>query len=264
MIEYINSLKWPAGDFSHTDLAKLNGKTNQQVWTRYEQARKDGYILTAGEKKLAGKGKPTKMWKLNPNFVAPVVPATPATPAAAPSAPAASAPAATPSEPVVEAAGDNIVLPSDAEMEAAADAAASAAPAVTAPAVAPATVTPAATPSVATVIETAVEAAQTNGTLPAAEPAVAPAVSETVVVAEVQNQNVLPNGTTQLTEKCPVCNEQLYAVPDATGVMVWCAQPADKCKSTENPFGHGSTAKEGYKALMDKWTRAMSGAAVAA
>lgn len=253
MIEYINSLKWPAGEFSHTDLAKLNGKTNQQVWTRYEQARKDNYIISAGEKKLAGKGKPTKMWKLNPNFVAPVVSATPATPVTAP----VTSPAVTPTAPVIEAAGDSVVLPSEAEMEAAADATAqSNVPAVTAPAVAPAAPAPA-IPSVATVIETAVETAQANGTLPVV-------LVPHQLPLEVQNQSVLPAGTIQLADKCPVCGEPLFAVPDATGVMVWCAQPPEKCKSAENPFGHGKDAKEGVKVLMEKWTRAMANAPVAA
>lgn len=72
--------KFPTGDFSHTDFAKLNGVTNQQVWTVYSAARKSGQIIpaTPPERKNAGKGKPTLMWIVNPNYVAPVVPVTPA------------------------------------------------------------------------------------------------------------------------------------------------------------------------------------------
>jgi hypothetical protein len=81
------TLTFPTGDFSHTDFAKLNNKTNQQVWTVYSEARKTGQIIPANppERKTAGKGKPTLMWVVNANYVAPVVavtPATPATPAA--------------------------------------------------------------------------------------------------------------------------------------------------------------------------------------
>jgi len=77
------TFKFPTGDFSHTDFAKLNGVTNQQVWTVYSAARKSGQIIpaTPPERKNAGKGKPTLMWIVNPNYVAPVVPVTPATPA---------------------------------------------------------------------------------------------------------------------------------------------------------------------------------------
>lgn len=74
------TFKFPTGDFSHTDFAKLNGVTNQQVWTVYSAARKSGQIIpaTPPERKNAGKGKPTLMWIVNPNYVAPVVPVTPA------------------------------------------------------------------------------------------------------------------------------------------------------------------------------------------
>jgi len=95
-----NKLKFPTGEFTHTELATLNGKTNQQVWTRYQQAIKDGVILTAGERKVAGKGKPSRLWIVNVNYVAPVVavvPVTPATPAT-PTVVAASAPVLTEAE----------------------------------------------------------------------------------------------------------------------------------------------------------------------
>ena len=101
----IETLKYPTGDFTHTELAQLNGKTNQQVWTRYQLAIKNGQILKAGERKTAGKGKPSLLWKLNPNYVAPVVPVTPAvTPATAPApaAPVTATPVASSAAPAPE------------------------------------------------------------------------------------------------------------------------------------------------------------------
>ena len=67
------TLKFPSGEFTHTELAQLNGKTNQQVWTRYQQAIKDGVIVSAGTRASAGKGKPSKLWKLATGQPVPVV-----------------------------------------------------------------------------------------------------------------------------------------------------------------------------------------------
>lgn len=55
-------LKFPSGDFTHSELAQLNGQTNQQVWVRYQAAIKAGIIVSAGERR--GKGKPSKLWRL--------------------------------------------------------------------------------------------------------------------------------------------------------------------------------------------------------
>lgn len=62
------TLKFPSGKFTHTELAQHNGKTNQQVWTAYQAAIKDGTIIAAGERpNLSGKGKPSRLWEVNPN-----------------------------------------------------------------------------------------------------------------------------------------------------------------------------------------------------
>lgn len=62
------TLKFPSGKFTHTELAQHNGKTNQQVWTAYQAAIKDGTIISAGERpNPSGKGKPSKLWEVNPN-----------------------------------------------------------------------------------------------------------------------------------------------------------------------------------------------------
>ena len=148
MIE--QSLQFPTGQFTHTELAKLNGKTNQQVWTRYQKAIKDGQIIRDGERKTPGaKGKPSLLWKVNPNYVPPapapvVAPATPVTvngasviitavlaataatvePPVVPSEPVIT-PAVTPepapvaSVPVVVVEDEGVVLPTEAEIEAA-------------------------------------------------------------------------------------------------------------------------------------------------
>jgi len=101
-----NKLQFPTGEFTHSELALLNGKTNQQVWTRYQQAIKDGVILTAGERKTAGKGKPSRLWIVNMNYVAPVIAVVPVTPAAPalPTMVAASSPGLTEAELTVIAA----------------------------------------------------------------------------------------------------------------------------------------------------------------
>jgi|SRR5579862_995576 len=62
------TLKFPSGKFTHTELALHNGKTNQQVWTAYQAAIKDGTIISAGERpNPSGKGKASKLWEVNPN-----------------------------------------------------------------------------------------------------------------------------------------------------------------------------------------------------
>jgi hypothetical protein len=60
-----DTLKFPKGEFTHTELAQANGKTNQQVWIAYQKAIKDGVIVSAGSRpNLSGKGKPSKIWKV--------------------------------------------------------------------------------------------------------------------------------------------------------------------------------------------------------
>lgn len=253
MSETSFTLKYPQGEFTHSELAKHNGKTNQQVWTRLQAALKSGDLIHTRLRSASGRGKPSKLYA-EKGFVVPNTPAAPAQPATPP-APSTPAPAAVvPSEPVetvptpinaapapevtpaVEASveeDEGVILPTEEEIEAA-----------TAPVVEPtAEVTPA---------------------LPAAEPAEAPAVVE---VARVEPQveivspavapvrNLTTPQATEMSETCPVCNSKLFSQPDATGVMVWCAQPLEVCKSTENPFGHGKNAKEAYATLVDKWAK---------
>ncbi len=74
----IETLKFPSGEFTHTELAAFNGKTNQQVWVRYQAAIKDGTIVFIGNRPSSGgRGKPSKLFKVNdgkPVAITPVVP----------------------------------------------------------------------------------------------------------------------------------------------------------------------------------------------
>lgn len=255
-----NTLKFPTGEFTHTELAKHNGKTNQQVWTRYQAAIKSGQIVTAGERASAGRGKPSKLWKLDPNWVAPVVPVAPATPATpptpAPTTPAVTPPAASAPE---ASADDNVILPTEEQIAAATAPVASApeavippvipAPEVTAPVVVvetPAAEVAAEIPPVAVV--------EVVPSLPAVEAAAEP-VTNIVAPTPVVNSQVA--NAAVLKETCPVCKHPLLSINDATGVMVWCGQGIDVCSSTENPFGHGRNVKDAYETLKAKWDRAM-------
>jgi hypothetical protein len=220
----IETLKYPSGEFTHTELAQLNGKTNQQVWTRYQQAIKDGTIVSAGTRPSAGKGKPSKLWKLATGQPVPVAAVTAPTPATAPApTEAIVVPAAQPA-PVVEApkqpepvAVEPVKLPEAA------------------PAVAP---TPTPEPPVEAVTVEVVRV----------EPTATPA-------PEVKPANDVVKDARTLTETCPLCGKPLLAIDDATGVMVWCAQGPEVCSPNEAPFGHGKDDKAGYEVLMDKWTR---------
>ena len=70
----IDTLKFPTGEFTHTELAQANGKTNQQVWTAYQAAIKAGTIVSAGLRpNPSGKGKPSKIWKVADGVPVPLV-----------------------------------------------------------------------------------------------------------------------------------------------------------------------------------------------
>ena len=66
------TLKLPDGNFSHSDLAIANGKTNQQIWAEYSRLRKEGIIVSAGTRST-GKGKPTSLWKVADGVPVPLV-----------------------------------------------------------------------------------------------------------------------------------------------------------------------------------------------
>ena len=57
----------------------------------------------------------------------------------------------------------------------------------------------------------------------------------------------------ELKQLCPVCEKPLFALDDATGVMVWCGRGADECPSVESPFGHGKSENAAYEILIQRF-----------
>jgi hypothetical protein len=229
----IETLKFPSGEFTHTELAKLNGKTNQQVWTRYQAAIKDGTIVSAGTRPSAGKGKPSKLWKLNPN------PTQPVPVAAVAPAPAATAPApVTSPAPVVPT--EAVVVPA-AQPTPVVEAPKAPEPIVAEPVIAEPAKLPEATPAAAP-IEQAPETVTVEVVRVEPAPEVKPANNDIIKDSRI------------LAEKCPMCGNPLRAIDDATGVMVWCPQGPDVCGPNEAPFGHAKTEREAYEKLVERWT----------
>jgi hypothetical protein len=238
-----DTLKIPAGSFTHTDLARLNGKTNQQVWTRYQAMVKSGLIIRDGERKPAGgKGKPSLLWKVNPN-----PPANVTVPTIAPSAP------------VTQPADGNVVLPTEAQIEAAqapleptVEAAAPAAPEPPKDEPPTAGGTPegvdtAEVGTAAVTVEVArVEVTPTPANLPVIEPVAG--IAEPVVTPTIPAE-------TPIEETCPACQHNLVARTDATGVMVSCNQPIAICPTSERVEGHGTSIKAAIATVHDKWDK---------
>jgi hypothetical protein len=69
------SLKFPAGDFTHAELAEFNGVSKPEIWTQYQDAIKTGVIVSAGSRKTStGRGRPSLLWTLaKPNQTVSVV-----------------------------------------------------------------------------------------------------------------------------------------------------------------------------------------------
>lgn len=241
------TLQYPSADeFTHTELAQHNGKTNQQVWTRLQAALQSGdLIFSRWRPQAAGKrGKPSKLYARK-GFVTPNAPATsavnttPATPVVAAVAPVNTVPtepvetqAVPPApEPTPEPAAedDNVIYPSEEQIEAAT--------VMTNPAPVVVDVVP--------VVE-----------IQPMAPAVAPVVAETTPAPETAAVVVETKTTEQaqtLADKCPVCDHPLQAIKDATGFMVWCGQGPDICQSTESPYGHAKSIKDALTVLREKW-----------
>ena len=281
------TLNFPSGEFTHTELAAHNGKTNQQVWQAYAEARKTGQIIPAPvpERKIAGKGKPSLVWVVNPNYVAPVVVVTaPADGTAAATITPAAAPVTV--DPAVAAAEklakqqakDAARLAKQAEKDAAkalkakekadkkaaklAEKAAAAAAAlanaqpITVAAAAPAVELNPSTPALETVAPAAAPAVESAAFVVNAVVATAPAALAEKPVT-VNGQPIAEIRDT--TFACPVCQGKILAGNTANGVMVWCPAGPDTCKSAENPFGHGNNEKAAFEILTAKWGFAMAG-----
>ena len=81
-----NPLKFPEGDFTHTELAQFNKETNQSVWLRFKASIKDGTLIPSGHRPPKnGRGKPSNLYKVNPDHKIPeMVPVNPVPPVEAP------------------------------------------------------------------------------------------------------------------------------------------------------------------------------------
>jgi hypothetical protein len=219
-------LKWPDGEFSHKDFAQINGKSNQQVWSVWSNSRKTGELISAGERRTKGKGKPTLLFKVNPNYVAPVEPvvpvAVPQTPTPVIPTPVVPTPVVkTPTAPVVET---SVEVKVEVKPE------------------------PVVEPVIEPVVIPVVEITPTKPTTP---PVVK--ISSPVVEAKVME-------ISEIDETCPVCNHKLLSTKEANGFRVWCQQTdLSICSSTENPFGFGRTIKDAVEICYAKWKRVMVG-----
>ena len=245
MKDIYKKIKWPTGQFTHTDLATFNGKTNGQVWSLYDQAGKDGTIKLVGERKN-GKGRGSKVWELvdqndgTAGFVpAPVV--VPVTPAVV-----------TPPQPKQKKAKKEKIV---------AILAADVPPAAPAEKPFETEMGGAASPAAGgeTIVEPVVE-------LTPVSPAVAP--ESVVEVVEVKPKTELPKienlrpvtvaavcSNVEKTEfKCPICGGEILSVASSHGVRVWCPQTDTvKCTANESPFGFGKNAEAAYDILCQKY-----------
>ena len=52
---------------------------------------------------------------------------------------------------------------------------------------------------------------------------------------------------------CPLCHGPMTEIPDATGVMIKCFNVPCDPQCNENPFGHGSKAKDAYEIAKQKF-----------
>lgn len=220
-----SEFKFPTGEFTHTELALFNNRTNQQVWVRYQQAIKDGVIVSAGERKTAGsKGKPSKLWKINPSYNVVIAPTTPAV----------VAPSVLPSLVVV--------VPTDVV--------------TTTPPTTAVAETPTSSEEPVVVEDKPVKSEEDSTTI------IVPVVNvdsqlKPSTSADIKPvRNIITSGAETLTTTCPICGNPLHSMKDATGYMVWCGQPIEVCKSTENPFGHANTIKAAIEILNDKFSTA--------
>ena len=262
-------------------------------------ARTVGKIIPAiPPSKKGAKGKPTKMWIVNPNYVDSVIPVqaitSPSIAVVARVIPASLAPAVViPTEPIVVAnsivtaivppveENENIVLPTEIEITAKSVEILSAP--VAPPVLVVNNITEPGIPSLEEVIAAALIADSAiiqEETLPVVVPAEPPSVeaivesveviriepAATVIIAEKIETTEMNNTKSQqikdarqLTQVCPSCKSPLFAMNDATGVIVWCAQSQDKCKEAESPFGHARSEAQAINILMERWERATAG-----
>jgi hypothetical protein len=226
------TLKLPNGNFSHSDLAIANGKTNQQIWAEYSRLRKEGIIVSAGTRST-GKGKPTSLWKVADGVPVPLV--AKVTPAIL---------AARRVDEVKISTQPKMKLPTIQNKPQ------SVAP-ITHGVIGSVFVPAKPESTLAVVTETTIVVES----LPVVVPTEAPIVTETVEV--IQPVPVVRNLTCQVTEidaVCPFCQTKLLSVETSGGYKVWCpVNDLKVCSCSENPYGCANTVKNAVEILNDKF-----------
>lgn len=56
----MSEIKWPTGEWSHTELADFNGKTKPSVYNQLQDALKNGTVVKTNKRQ--GQGKPTQLY----------------------------------------------------------------------------------------------------------------------------------------------------------------------------------------------------------
>lgn len=69
------TLKYPAGEWTHGDFADLNGKTKPSVYNQLQEAIKTGKVVKTEKRSAGGKGKPSQYYKVaDANTITPKAP----------------------------------------------------------------------------------------------------------------------------------------------------------------------------------------------
>jgi len=57
-------LKFPEGEFTADELAKLNNKEKPAIWVKFQESVKSGDVVIVGKKNPTGRGKPSNIYKV--------------------------------------------------------------------------------------------------------------------------------------------------------------------------------------------------------
>lgn len=217
--------KIPTTDFTHSEMAELNGVTNQKVWQEYSRLRAEGFIISAGVRK--GTGKPTGVWKVADGHEI----ITDVTFLAIQSASRVHR---------VQKPAKLVVLKDVVEMDKTIEEKSNFIKLAEAIMEIPSLpkVNPTAAPFE---VEENGPAENTGG--------------ETIVEEKPIVQNLNTNEVIEVDYKCSICGTKCLAQNDNTGVMVWCPSKAEACYPHENPYGHGNNVKNAWETLCQKYKK---------
>lgn len=250
----LSDLKFPTGEFSHTELAQFNGLDRKKVWTAYQKAIADKTIVSTGHERKASKGKSAALWivadpsKVNMSPDSIVVPVVPIPAAAVDSTDVVPTVAAKPGrKPKVKA---EPVVPTVAPVEKPAEK-----PFETemgGPSTPP-------TGGETIVEETPILSAPAVAPVQTSEPvqvvAVVPTTEPSIENLKVCIQPAALGEITPIEEKCPFCQTPLLSATTANGgVRVWCGiNNLRVCSCSENPYGYSNNVKNAIQILKDKF-----------